>query len=844
MALLEALSGLPSTSYSHPIANAIPSSSKLNPYLPLPPTSTLFTDPTFLDTLPDPIESSVIHVVGSESVRFPQDGKVLILLSRTSQEAYDHALLALKVAKSGISTYHFIGASALSGNLTPLPNVAEWLESSTPALNGASAEPHQAERLTTAYESAALSLLKASRRAQRPFVTHDVSPKPSRTILNFLPYTPTLQGESIIDVSLASPLPRDKIRHAIKGFSEVVVLESNRGNYGTAWAWIFDALDGLDYEIRSILVGADPDIPAALATLAPISRTGTPPQSATVPNTSIAIPSPESKYIDLLSSSPSPLEILNDPASLSASESTSPLYAFGKAVAIRRERERLVELAKTVLKASGVRPEVHEALGQWLLVRDQPASAAAGEAVEKALGQGSTPDEVTLLQLGRKGHWAKKNLWIVISNSWAQDLASSGLHHALASGLDINLLVYETAPSPFSPLAPPQPSRERKKDLALYALNMGDVYVSSVAVYADFAGVINAMREAEAYSGPSLVLAYLPWGEKEDGQPVGQGEVAGPLERLRETKRAVSGGWWPMFRWNPAAEDGKQFTLDSPAIKTALSQFLDRQSHLSQLTRATPAIDPSITSSKGTDLVAARKAKAKRAYDALLNSLDGPGLLILYASDGGTAEKVSKRLAGRAKMRGVNAVVQVFDGIAKNMAEALGAEKNAVFITAVAGQGESPLNGREFTKALNATTSVGDAWQDLKISTFGMGDSNYWPRKEDYIYFNKPANDLHPKLLALGASELVPIGLGDDQDPDGYLTAYKPWEASLWRALGVDSVEVAEAQEEVVANEHIKIASDYLRGTILEGLEDKTTGAISASDAQLTKFHGTYMQVS
>jgi sulfite reductase (NADPH) hemoprotein beta-component len=62
--------------------------------------------------------------------------------------------------------------------------------------------------------------------------------------------------------------------------------------------------------------------------------------------------------------------------------------------------------------------------------------------------------------------------------------------------------------------------------------------------------------------------------------------------------------------------------------------------------------------------------------------------------------------------------------------------------------------------------------------------------------------------------------------------------------LGVDSVEVVEAQEETVANEHIKTASDYLRGTILDGLADQSTGAIGASDAQLTKFHGTYMQVS
>jgi sulfite reductase (NADPH) hemoprotein beta-component len=125
-----------------------------------------------------------------------------------------------------------------------------------------------------------------------------------------------------------------------------------------------------------------------------------------------------------------------------------------------------------------------------------------------------------------------------------------------------------------------------------------------------------------------------------------------------------------------------------------------------------------------------------------------------------------------------------------------------------------------------------------------MGDSKYWPRKEDYIYYNKAGKDMFNRLTSAGFPELLPLGLGDDSDPDGYMTGYKPFEAGLWRALGVDSVEVAEVQEETVANEHIKTASNYLRGTILDGLADTTTGAIGPSDGQLTKFHGTYMQVS
>jgi sulfite reductase (NADPH) hemoprotein beta-component len=850
MSLLQALSKLPGPSYTHPIAAGPSSASKLNPYLPLPTAGTIFTDAAFLTTLPTPPAGTLINVLGANDLAAPRSEKPVALISRSAQEAYDHALLGLRLAREQKAVvYHYISADA-EGNVEEVKDIQAWLDSAlgSPSLNGHTEETDPeaavAQSLLKAYDAISLSLLKVTRRAQKAFTHHHA--ESSRLVVNYLPSS--LAAENVLDVSLATPAPKDKLRHAAGGVKEIVVVEAGSGKYGAAWASVVDAVDGLAVTVRSVLVGANStaeSIAAAIAGTAPIAHIGAPLATPSIPSTSISIPTPESTYTNLLHTSPSPLEILNDPTKLSANESTSPLYAFGKAVALRQERARLIELAKKVLKAPSTRPEVHQALSQWLLVKNEPGSGDAGKKVEAVLA-GASGEEAELLELGSKGHWEKRALWIVISNSWASDLASSGLHHALASGLDINLLVYETSPSPFSPLAPKQSPKERKKDLALYALNMGDVYVSSVAVYADYAGVINAMREAEAYEGPGLVLAYLPWGEKEDGEAIGGVEKAGPLERLRETKRAVAGGWWPLFRWNPSVADDKRFTLDAPQIKNALSEFLDRQSHLSQLTLATPAIDKSVTSSAGTDLVAARKEKARRAYDALVNSLDGPGLLVLYASDGGNAEKVAKKLVGRAKMRGVAVTIRVLDEIAPTIAESLGQEKNVVIITSTAGQGEAPQNGREFHKALQkldpATTK--EQLAETKITIFGMGDSNYWPRKEDYVYYNKPAKDFFPKLLALGLGELAPLGLGDDSDPDGFQTGYKPFEASLWRALGVDSVEVAEAQEETVANEHIKIASDYLRGTILDGLADKSTGAIGASDAQLTKFHGTYMQVS
>jgi sulfite reductase (NADPH) hemoprotein beta-component len=765
--------------------------------------SQLFTDVAYLKTLPSPPAGSVVHVVSADHLVQVQGA---VIISRSAQEAYDHAVLATKLAKrEKVVVYHYI--ATLDGSVQAIEDPESWINSSdTPV--------HTESDLFRSYETISLSLLKQTRRAQKPF-EHKAT-ESSRLVVNFLPYS--INVENVIDISLASPLP-DRLRFVAQKADEVVVVEGGSGKFGLAWSAVVDALDGLSCNIRSVLVASEGDVEGATHSSQQVSRIGTPATRSVSP-TSISVPSAESTYTNL-----APIDILNDPSKLSASESTSPLYAFGKAVALRQERQRLIDLAMEQVRAQGTGKEVHDALSAWLVARDTPEAESLGRKVEQVLGSGE------IVELGKK-HWAKRALWIVVSNAWAHDLASSGLHHALVSGLDINLLVYETSPSPFSPHA--KQVKDRKKDLALYALNIGDVYVASVAVYADYAGVINAMREAEAYDGPGLVLAYLPWGELEDGVTVSD-EILGPLTRLRETKRAVAGGWWPMFRWNPSAEDSKRFSLDSSSIKAALSDFLDRQSHLSQLTLAEPKID--VPQSAGERLVALRKTKARQAYDALVNSLDGPGLLVLYASDGGNAEKVAKRLVGRAKMRGVAASIRVLDEVAHNIAEAFAAETNILIITSTAGQGEAPQNGREFYKAVAKL----DSSLDTRVAVFGMGDSNYWPRKEDYVYYNKPAKDIANRLSA-HVQELVPLGLGDDSDPDGYLTGYKPFEAALWRALGVDSVEVVEAQEETVANEHIKIASDYLRGTILEGLADKSTGAIGASDAQLTKFHGTYMQ--
>jgi sulfite reductase (NADPH) hemoprotein beta-component len=167
-------------------------------------------------------------------------------------------------------------------------------------------------------------------------------------------------------------------------------------------------------------------------------------------------------------------------------------------------------------------------------------------------------------------------------------------------------------------------------------------------------------------------------------------------------------------------------------------------------------------------------------------------------------------------------------------------EQNVILMTSVAGQGEFPQNGRTFWETVKDSTDLDLA--TVNFGVFGLGDSHYWPRKEDKVYYNKPAKDLHARLIALGGKPLAECGLGDDQDPDAYQTAYAEWEPKLWEKLGVANVENLPEEPAPLTNEDMKAASNFLRGTIEEGLADTSTGAISASDQQLTKFHGTYMQ--
>lgn len=513
-------------------------------------------------------------------------------------------------------------------------------------------------------------------------------------------------------------------------------------------------------------------------------------------------------------------------AGISPSIAANPEFGFGSLLARMDHRRRFIgEVQEAAATRDFVTDIPQSWLLKWALSAEDPnkANILAREVIARLDTDGS---KLASQLLSSKSLFFKGSQWLIGSDAWSYDLGNSGVHHVIASGANVNMLIIDS--QPWSEKAAADATR-RKKDIGLYAMNFGNAYVASVAVYSSYTQVLEAMIEADQFDGPSVVVAYLPYNKESDS----------PLTVLQETKKAVDLGYWPLYRWNPNNEEKGEtnFVLDSERIKQELEEFLRRDNHLTQLTKRHPAFAANLSESYGAEVRTLQKRRAKDAYDKMLESLYGAPMTIIFASDNGNAESLAKRLGNRGKARGLKTMVMAMDDYPL---EDLPGEEHVVMITSTAGQGEFPQNGRAFWDALKENTEL-DLSQ-IRYTVFALGDSHYWPRKEDKIYYNKPGKDLDARLAFLGGKRLIDIGLGDDQDPDSYQTGYNEWEPKLWQVLNVDKVEGLPEEPPSITNEDIKIQSNFLRGTIAEGLEDTSTGAIAASDQQLTKFHGTYMQ--
>jgi pyruvate-ferredoxin/flavodoxin oxidoreductase len=256
-------------------------------------------------------------------------------------------------------------------------------------------------------------------------------------------------------------------------------------------------------------------------------------------------------------------------------------FGYGMALGSEKNRERLGEQMQAAIASGKATGELREAFEAWLSAADGDASKVASLKVRELLASADKNDPNIKAILANKDYLIKRSQWIVGGDGWAYDIGFGGLDHVLASGGDVNIFVVDTEvysntggqsskSTPRAAVAKFQAAGKeiRKKDLGMMMMSYGYVYVAQVALGADYNQTLKAIKEAEAYKGPSLIIAYAPC--------INHGIKAGMAHSVDQAKRAVQAGYWHLYRYNPdLVKEGKNpFTLDSKEPSTSFQDFI------------------------------------------------------------------------------------------------------------------------------------------------------------------------------------------------------------------------------------------------------------------------------
>ena len=270
-------------------------------------------------------------------------------------------------------------------------------------------------------------------------------------------------------------------------------------------------------------------------------------------------------------------------------------YGYGMALGVKQMRETLASLVSQAL-AKGYAPEVSTPLAAWLDGKDlAEGTRDRAEILERALDGHAGTDPL----LGRisilRDYFVKRSHWMVGGDGWAYDIGYGGLDHVLAQGEDVNALVYDTEvysntggqaskATPYGSMAQFAAGGKSspKKDLGLMCISYRNIYVAQVAMGANMAQTLKAVLEAEAYPGPSIVIAYSPC--------INHGIKNGLGNSAEQVKAAVDVGYWPLYRYNPllAREGGNPFQLDSRPPNGSFAAHLEREVRYSALRQQYP----------------------------------------------------------------------------------------------------------------------------------------------------------------------------------------------------------------------------------------------------------------
>jgi pyruvate-ferredoxin/flavodoxin oxidoreductase len=291
-------------------------------------------------------------------------------------------------------------------------------------------------------------------------------------------------------------------------------------------------------------------------------------------------------------------------------------FGYGMYLGQQQIRDRVAGYVDKLIEAN-VDASLNTALENWKATREDGVDNR--EATDKAVVELEKfkNNEFAAKILGDKDFLAKKSIWIFGGDGWAYDIGFGGLDHVISSGMDVNILVFDTElysntggqASKATPLGSvaqfaANGKSTKKKDLAGIAMTYGYVYVAQVAMGSDYNQCVKAFSEAEKYHGPSLIIAYAPC--------MIQGIKGGMGVSQTEEKNAVTSGYCFLFRYNPTlvAEGKNPFTLDSKEPTASYNDFILGEVRYSALTRSFPE--------RAKELFATADQQAKEKYQKLV----------------------------------------------------------------------------------------------------------------------------------------------------------------------------------------------------------------------------------
>ena len=289
-------------------------------------------------------------------------------------------------------------------------------------------------------------------------------------------------------------------------------------------------------------------------------------------------------------------------------------FGLGMHVGVEKLRDRVQGYMEQVIAAEAAPAELKAVMQEW--IENRGSSAKSAEISERLLPMLDGNCEICQKILEMKDWLVKKSQWIIGGDGWGYDIGFGGVDHVLASGMDVNILVVDTEvysntggqsskSTPVGAVAKFASSgkRIRKKDLGAIAMTYGYVYVAQVSIGASQAQLLNVLKEAEAYPGPSLVIAYAPC--------INHGIKGGMTRTQTVGKQAVECGYWHLWHYNPQLEaEGKNpFVMDSKEPDwSKFRDFLMKEVRYTSLQKSFPA--------EAEELFAAAEENAKWRYNS------------------------------------------------------------------------------------------------------------------------------------------------------------------------------------------------------------------------------------